>query len=184
MNMVYNFLSAHMNKGIFIMGVILGLLIIFNYLKLIGHKSKVESALDLTNTKTVFNPKTQSFENESQKEQVTPDTVRELEKTFNAISSWHSVFSMLIPVFPLFGILGTVAGLILQLANAEGNIVFDNLNLALGSTFWGLIFAILLKIIDALFPTRTINETENLFEDYNKKLNNSIMLGNVKAENK
>ena len=92
----------------------------------------------------------------------------------------------LIPLFPLLGILGTVAGLIYQINSLSDASQFEglisSLNVSLYSTFWGLVFAIILKILDSLFPARIIYAIELLFEDYDKKLNNSIMLGNITSE--
>ncbi|MBO5552361.1 MAG: MotA/TolQ/ExbB proton channel family protein [Lachnospiraceae bacterium] len=186
MNPVFDFLSKNINVFIVILGVILGILLIGNYMFLVGHQSQVEAALNLTNEVTLYNTKTSEFQSKTTKERVTPDTVRGLEKKFNEITLRHSVYVQLIPLFPLFGILGTVAGLIYQInaisdaSQFEG--LISSLNLSLYSTFWGLVFAIILKVIDALLPARTISSIELLFEDYDKKLSNSIMLGNITSE--
>ncbi len=186
MNPIFKFMSENINVFIVILGIVLGLLLIGNYMFLVGHQSQVEAALNLTNEVTLYNTKTSEFQSKTTKERVTPDTVRGLEKKFNEISLRHSVYVQLIPLFPLFGILGTVAGLIFQInaistaSQFEG--LISSLNLSLYSTFWGLVFAIILKMIDALLPSRTINAIELMFEDYDKKLNNSIMLGNITGE--
>lgn len=183
MNPIFKFISENINVFIVILGIALGLLLIGNYMFLVGHQSQVEAALNLTNEVTLYNTKTSEFQSKTTKERVTPDTVRGLEKKFNEISLRHAVYVQLIPLFPLFGILGTVAGLIFQvndISQFKGQI--SSLNLSLYSTFWGLVFAIILKMIDALLPSRTINAIELMFDDYDKKLNNSIMLGNITGE--
>ena len=186
LNPIFEFMSKNINVFIVILGIILGILLIGNYMFLVGHQSQVEAALNLTNEVTLYNTKTSEFQSKTTKERVTPDTVRGLEKKFNEITLRHAVYVQLIPLFPLFGILGTVAGLIFQI-NAISNPsqfegLISSLNLSLYSTFWGLVFAIILKAIDALLPSRTINSIELLFEDYDKKLSNSIMLGNITDE--
>ncbi len=181
MNAVFSFLSSNMNIMIVILGMALAVLLIGNYFSLIRHHGQVEAAMNLTNTTTMFNTTTKKFEDQDDKEQVTPDSVRNLEKSFNVIRIRHNVYSQLIPVFPLLGILGTVAGLLLQLKTGSDTVQFRNLDLALGSTFWGVVFSIILKTVDAIFPSRIISSTEILLDDYDKKLNNSIMLGNVKS---
>ena len=75
--------------------------------------------------------------------------------------------------------MGTVAGIITQLSTKDLDKVFGSLHLALGSTFFGLIVAIILKIFDSLFSARIINETEIILDDYDKKVNNAVMLGNI-----
>ncbi len=187
MSPIFEFLSNNINTFIVISGVALALLLIGNFMVLSGHQSQVKAALSLTNEVTTYNTKTSAFRSETRKEQVTPDTVRGLEKRFNEIILRHSVYVQFIPLFPLFGILGTVAGLILQINalsndSAQLNDLISSLNLSLYSTFYGLVFAITLKVIDAVFPSRKINSIELLFEDYDKKLNNSIMLGNITDE--
>ena len=186
MNPIFEFLADNITVFIVILGVILGILLLGNFMFLVGHQSQIEAALNLTNEVTLYNTKTSEFQSKVTKERVTPDTVRGLEKKFNEITLRHSIYVQLIPLFPLLGILGTVAGLIYQINSLSDASQFEglisSLNVSLYSTFWGLVFAIILKILDSLFPARIIYAIELLFEDYDKKLNNSIMLGNITSE--
>ena len=83
---------------------------------------------------------------------------------FNKIQLNYSVFVQLVPVFPLLGILGTVAGLIEKL----GNIVEmeSALSISMGTTFAGLLAAIYLKIIDAVWVNRSINKMTLFFDTF------------------
>ncbi len=179
MSSIYSFLAGKMNAIILICGVILIVLLVGNYISILGHYNQIKSIMNWKNTKSMLNKKTHEVEDQADSEKVTPDSIRELETAFNKTCSWHEAFSQLIPLFPLFGILGTVAGLIMQLNTEDLSTLFSSLHLALGSTFYGLIFAIILKFLDAIGPARTINETEIILEDYDKKVNNAVMLGNI-----
>ncbi len=179
MDSIYSFLSGCMNFIIVVMGLALIFFIVGNWMALNNHYKQIKNVMNWKNTKTVFNKKTHEVEDLSAEEKVTPDTIRELQTAFNRTCSWHEAFAQLIPIFPLLGILGTVAGIILQLSSQDLNQVFNSLHLALGSTFWGLIVSIILKIIDALLSVRIINETEIILDDYEKKVDNAIRLGNI-----
>lgn len=179
MNSIYSFLAGKMTAVIMILGVILLALLIGNLVQLRMHYRQIKSTMSWKNKKTVFNKSTGEVEDKSDAENVTPDTIRELQTDFNKTCSWHEAFAQLIPLFPLFGILGTVSGLILQLQSGDTSEMLKSLDIALGTTFWGLVFAIALKFIDAVGPARTINATEIILDDYDKKLNNAIKLGNI-----
>ena len=66
--------------------------------------------------------------------------------------SLYSVFINVTAVFPLLGILGTVVSLlpmVSELADMQTNFFA-----ALTSTFWGLVFAILFKLLDGFLSSR------------------------------
>ncbi len=85
-------------------------------------------------------------------------------ETFNKIQLVYAMFEQFIPVFPLLGILGTVSGLIQQLGNVEQ--MKEALALSMSTTFWGLIAAIALKIIDALFVSKSVNKMILYFDTF------------------
>ena len=86
-----------------------------------------------------------------------------------------SGFSQLIQLFPLFGILGTVAGLYIAMngnqdwTNAQG--MFEGVRFALSSTIIGLIMAIIFKTIDVLFTSLYINYIDDGIERFKDKYN-------------
>ncbi len=83
---------------------------------------------------------------------------------FNGIQLNYSIFEQFIPVFPLLGILGTVAGLIKELGNFDQ--MLDAVSLAMYTTFWGLFFAIVLKIVDALLVSKSVNKMALYFDTF------------------
>ncbi len=180
---IYEILSKYMNAGIIILGIILLILLVANHVSLINHNKQIKAIMNWKNRTSTINKKTMEVVESGQELRATPDDIREFETAFNNSCSWHEAFSQLIPLFPLFGILGTVAGLILKLSpDAGASALYDSMNLALGSTFTGLVFAIILKLYDALGPSRTINETEIIFGDYDKKVNTAVMFDNITEE--
>ena len=79
---------------------------------------------------------------------------------------WYTAFSMLIQVFPLLGILGTVSGLFRAISLRQE--IYAGVQFALASTIYGLIFAIIFKIVDTMFVALMINRIEEGFERYEK----------------
>lgn len=64
----------------------------------------------------------------------------------------YSVFMNLTGIFPLLGILGTVASLLSIMDNSAD--ITGNFYAALTSTFWGLVFAIIFKLLDGVISAR------------------------------
>lgn len=175
-----NLLDHYITPFIVISGVVLLVLLIANYISLSSHYNQINAILNWKNKKTSVSKKTLEVEESMESTKATPEDIIALETSFNKTCSWHEALSQLIPLYPLFGILGTVAGLILQLnAQAGDTIMFESLDIALKSTLYGLIFAIILKFVDALFPARKINETEIVLGDHDKKFNTAVIQGNI-----
>ena len=66
--------------------------------------------------------------------------------------SLYSVFVNVTAIFPLLGILGTVVSLLPMVADMAD--MQTNFFAALTSTFWGLVFAILFKLLDGFLSAR------------------------------
>ncbi len=183
MDAILNFVRVCINPVIIILGLGLTVLVLMNALNLSFHRSRIEEAVRRRNKKYMVNPSDGTMEEDDDEDAaVTPDTIRNYEMEFNKACSLHSVYTQLIPIFPLLGILGTVAGLMLQLGSQDVAAIFDSLGVALSSTFAGLIFSILLKSIDAVYPARIIGDVDVLLEDYSKKLDMAEMLQRLQAQ--
>lgn len=103
---------------------------------------------------------------------------------FNKAQVVYSMLGQLVPVFPLLGLLGTVSGLITQLqaeAEVDNAIILTNLpdmvtsgtvisnaglSDAMVTTFVGLIAAIVLKMIDAFWVSKKINDMDLYFDTF------------------
>ena len=86
---------------------------------------------------------------------------------------WYSVFSLIIQLFTLLGILGTVAGLFSALQNwkdlSKAQEMYDKIGFALSSTVLGLIFALLFKLGDIFLSSVFINYIDEKIDRFEKK---------------
>ena len=74
--------------------------------------------------------------------------------------SLYSVFINVTAIFPLLGILGTVVSLLPMVADMAD--MQQNFFAALTSTFWGLVFAILFKLLDGFLASRIEDNDKNV----------------------
>ena len=183
MVLILQLISNYATEGIIILGVIIAGLLCINGLALASQKSRIVEALERRNKKYKVNGDSKEIEeSDDDSASITPDTIRKYETDFNKKCSWHSVLVQLIPIFPLLGILGTVAGLMLEIQSSDIEGMMNSLDIALSTTFFGLIFAILLKFIEAIFPSRIIYDVEVMLDDFDKKLNIAEMFQKFKEE--
>jgi len=179
------FISNYGTAGIILFGIIITALLLWNGSALSNQKGKLEEVLLRKNNIYTFNADAKEIkEKEDESSTVTPDTIRRFETEFYKKCSWHGVLVQCIPVFPLLGILGTVAGLMLQMQANGMDAMMNSLNVALDTTYWGLIFAILLKVLEAVFPSRIIYDVEVLLDDFDKKMSLAEMFQKLKKEEK
>lgn len=77
----------------------------------------------------------------------------------------YSLYSLGIQVFPLLGILGTVAGLFISLQSMEGipdsQQLFDGVRFALSSTILGIIAAVVFKLFDIVLNSVFVNYVDD-----------------------
>ena len=74
--------------------------------------------------------------------------------------SFYSVFANLTAIFPLLGILGTVVSLLPMVADMAD--MQQNFFAALTSTFWGLVFAIIFKLLDGFLSSKIEDNDKNV----------------------
>ena len=183
MGFMLEFISKYGTVGIVLFGITVAILLFWNGIDLSNQKGRIEEALKRKNSTYTLNAVSKEMEeNADEAAAITPDTIRKYETEFNIKCSWHGVLVQWISVFPLLGILGTVAGLMLQVHGGGIEAMMNSLNTALDTTFWGLIFAILLKVIEAVFPSRIIYEVEVMLDDFDKKLNMAEMFKKFQEE--
>ncbi len=73
-------------------------------------------------------------------------------------STFYSVFVNITAVFPLLGIFGTVWSLIPMVEKLSD--MQQNFFAALTSTFWGLVFAIVFKLLDGIVLSAKVDDNE------------------------
>ena len=72
--------------------------------------------------------------------------------------SLYAVFVNVTAIFPLLGILGTVVSLLPMVADLSN--MQMNFFSALTSTFWGLVFAIVFKLLDGIVLSAKVDDNE------------------------
>ncbi len=75
-------------------------------------------------------------------------TARELLRCREVMNKRYALYSNLTTMFPLMGMLGTVVSLI-PMVNSIGTETTGLFFSALTSTFWGIVFALVFKLLDA-----------------------------------
>lgn len=174
-------ISGSINIIINLAGVVMLVFLILNFTKLSYHEKIIGNATGRKATTSVFDAETREVRDVEEEERITPDTIRSYGKQFYKDVSDFNVYSQLVPVFPLLGLFGTVIGLARQISAADITQLMDSLNLALYSTIWGLLWAIILKVFIAVLPSKSIEKTEIMLEDYDKKFDNSIKYNSYPA---
>lgn len=97
-----------------------------------------------------------------------------------------SRISLIIQVFPLLGILGTVTGLFIAMnANADWSnaaFLFEGVRFALSSTVLGILFAVLFKFVDIFFSARFLGYIDDGIERFreNYRIEKEMPLGGEK----
>ena len=89
-------------------------------------------------------------------------TARELLDLREKMNKKYSVFTNMTTMFPLFGMLGTVWALI-QTVSKSGVSDYSNFFSALTSTFWGIVAALICKLLDS-FVSYKIEDNEKHME--------------------
>jgi chemotaxis protein MotA len=74
---------------------------------------------------------------------------------------YYSLFSSINSAFPLLGMLGTILSLLNMVDLSQQNVTL-NFTVALTSTFWGLVFALAFKALDATLNPMVEQNRENL----------------------
>ncbi len=171
MNFILQGIARYGTWIILLLGLLVAAFLLWNGLALASQKNRIEEAVNRRNKIYILNNNLKDVEEiDDETAAITPDTIRKYETSFYNICSWHEMLVQIIPIFPLLGILGTVAGLILEMQSGDMAGMISSLDVALETTLWGLIFSIVLKGIDAVFPSRIIYDAEVLLDDHYKKL--------------
>lgn len=95
----------------------------------------------------------------------------------------YTLFVTIISIFPLLGMFGTVKALLeldLSNVNSAKNNFFD----ALTSTTWGILFAVIFKLVNAFISTSVENNIQKLADLIKKFEDSGISLKDSKNENK
>lgn len=160
---ISNYINLIINAG----GIVLIVILFLIASILSNNKREIERAKKGEKRDAVYNKETERMESINEYKKPELEIMREKSGVFYKNCSLYETFAQLVAIFPLMGILGTVAALMsLTNGNATVEELYKNLGVALGSTFYGMLWSIGLKIFTALYPSRVISETENMLEDF------------------
>ncbi len=131
------------------------------------HRIKLLNSKEITKTgksrKEAKGEVTKTFELLSKKSW---DEFDQFLKEYQEKDCWYSAFSLIIQIFTLLGILGTVAGLYIAMSNGQD--MYEGVELALSTTVLGLLFAVLYKVADIIIMSVYINYIEDGINRYEK----------------
>lgn len=95
-----------------------------------------------------------------------------LKEEYQSINGTYSIYSLIIQLFTLLGILGTVAGLFIAMQNwsdlSKATDMYNGIKFALSSTVLGIIFAVIYKIFDIVLCSQYINYIDDEIERFDK----------------
>ncbi|MCR5769927.1 MAG: MotA/TolQ/ExbB proton channel family protein [Butyrivibrio sp.] len=101
---------------------------------------------------------------------------------YNEVYAYYITASQFVSVFPLIGILGTVMGIVFGGTFDDIETLYQGLNTALWTTLLGLCFAIVLKIIDLLWPGKLVSLIDSEFDDAESIIYHQIAAGEAERE--
>ena len=95
----------------------------------------------------------------------------------------YNAFSLLIQIFTLLGILGTVSGLYIAIYNEQD--IYDGVKFALSSTIYGIMAAVIFKVFDIIITSTLINYIDDGIEIYKMSFDatNSDLMMDAVAKN-
>lgn len=160
-------LDASLNWVIFFAAILETIILIISWNKLIVLKDQIDMLNHATRKRAV------NVRRDVKK--VTTEYVTTFERDWNAFDQfcddyqregkWFSAFSLIIQLFTLLGILGTVAGLYIAMHgndswnNAQS--MYEGVKFALSSTVLGIIFAVIFKCFDIVLNTLFLNHIDD-----------------------
>lgn len=120
-----------------------------------------------------------------------PDTnwMENYQEEFEENLSNYNAASSLISLMPMLGILGTVYGLIRQVSSIGIEEITNSIGVALITTFWGMLFAIILKCIDSLLVGKRLDKVQTVINQFETQLTNmnirsQLVKGHVNEQTK
>ena len=170
---ICHFLDVFLNPAIIFLAVGEGILCCKSF-AMLGKYSKKTEALDTKNKSADVSRKTGSLDIS---ERIVSERVLswgdfiELKNDYVKDRRIYDIFSSLIQIFTLLGILGTVAGLYLSLNDvvAEGQTFsYEGIGFALSSTIWGITFALVFKAIDSIGTAPKADDIEARMDTFEK----------------
>lgn len=162
-----------LNVGIFLLAIVELIFTIISAINL----EKLSKKIDYLNNPKLKNGKS-FWKRKGEIQTSHPDTVKkwsDLEdfmKEYQEKMQIYTVFTLIIQLFTLLGILGTVAGLFVAMQDMEtAENLFEGVKFALSSTVLGISCALIFKIADIVFSAVYVSHIDEGIEIYEKDYN-------------
>ena len=158
MTILCKILDAVINPAIYILAIVEFVLLCVSVWTLKGFKKRI-SDLNRDNIRKVRLSKTKGKREVSKTIETTKsrnwDDFERFQRDYQKDSVYYSVFSLIIQLFTLLGILGTVVGLYIAMNNGED--LYKGVGLALSTTINGILFAVIYKLFDIGITATLLN---------------------------
>ncbi len=170
-------LNIILNPFIFVLAVYEFYVFLKSFTKLSKLKERINALLGVERKSKVvklYGPK-QVLTEVTSKQVLNFDEFDAFCERYQEDSIYISRFSMIIQLFPLLGILGTVAGLYYAMNSGQGlqssQDMYEGVRLALSTTIYGIIWAVLFKLCDVVLSAYFINYIEDGIDRFKDKYN-------------
>ena len=112
------------------------------------------------------------------------DDYKNFQVQYKDAEKQYTRFALIIQLFTLLGILGTVAGLFISLSNGEINNdnIYKGVGFALSSTILGIFMAIIFKACDVWITSHYITQIDSYMDIYEKDYNVSRDIADLDKE--
>ena len=127
--------------GFIIIIIILNIFLVGNMTRRLSNKA--EGAM----RKVVYKPIDDIVEKIGKAEKKEKLDLHKLKSTIETQHTWYQIFISITSIMPLLGILGTVISL-LGITALEQSVIQANFLTALSSTFWGIVGAIICRVVE------------------------------------
>ena len=142
-----------------------GFIIIITILNIfvVGHMARrLSNKAENSMRKVVYKPIGDIVEQISKPEKEEKLDLHKLKLTIETQHTWYQIFISITSIMPLLGILGTIVSLLAITALEEG-IIQANFLTALSSTFWGIVGAIICRVVEGTL-TPIVDRNQDNFD--------------------
>lgn len=169
--------NSFLNPFILMLAVFVFGLFCYSLYKLFLLRNRIDALLGTkVKSKTVTSREPKKIKSETVSEsELNWDEFYEFCEQYQRDSISFTWFSSIIQIFPLLGILGTVAGLYFAMNSNQGlqnaQDLYTGVRLALSSTIYGIIAAVIFKFLDVTVNSYFINYIDDGIDRFKDKYN-------------
>ena len=172
------FLNKTLNIGILLLGAFEVFLLVKTWQKLAGLRKQIDKINGSRSRETWRNVGREKGKLTTEFTSRIEHDWTEFDRFYNQYQKdgrWYSAFTLIIQLFTLLGILGTVAGLFIAMqgnadwTNAQG--IYQGVRFALSSTVLGIILAVIFKVFEIIIHSLYVNYIEDGIQRFTNNYN-------------